>query len=122
MPTHPHYLTHIEISAHDHKEAANFYSAVFGWQMREFPEMNYSTFTAEGGTGGGFNPVSEDNPAGTILVYIHTDDLKASLAKIEANGGKVLMRNFEIPTVGWMATFQDPTGNTLALLKPLPME
>jgi predicted enzyme related to lactoylglutathione lyase len=84
--------------------------------------MNYTTFSAEGGTGGGFNPVGENNPAGTVLVYIHTDDLKASVAKIEANGGKILIRNYDIPTVGSMATFQDPTGNTLALLQPLPME
>jgi predicted enzyme related to lactoylglutathione lyase len=43
----------------------------------------------------------------------------ATLAKIEANGGKTLMPGMDIPTVGRIAQFTDPTGNRMALLKPL---
>lgn len=116
--THKHPIVHVELSANDHKEAAKFYSDVFEWEIKEFPEMNYSTFAAEGGSGGGFNPVSEDNPAGQVLVYINTPDLKASLEKIKKHGGTVLLESYEIPTVGTMATFKDPTGNLMALLQP----
>jgi predicted enzyme related to lactoylglutathione lyase len=83
--------------------------------------MNYTTFDAEG-VGGGFNPVQENNPAGTVLVYIQTDDIEATLAKVEAHGGKTVMPKYEIPTVGWMAIFRDPTGNNVALLKPVMEE
>ena len=117
--SHPHHIIHIEFSAKDHEEAAKFYSTVFGWKTTAFPEMNYTTFEAEGGSGGGFNPVSENNPAGKVLVYIRTDDIEATLAKIEKHGGKTLNPKFEIPTVGWMAVFSDPTGNAVALLQPL---
>lgn len=65
--------------------------------------------------GGGLNPVSENNPAGTVSVYIGTDDIEATLAKIEANGGKTLMPKSEIPQTGWFAFFQDPSGNNVAL-------
>ncbi len=114
-----HKFVHVELSARDREEAKKFYGGVFDWVFQDFPEQHYTTFaTEEGALGGGFNPVSEQSPAGLILVYIHTDDLAESVAKIEDHGGKVLLESFEIPGVGTMATFQDPTGNTLALLQP----
>ncbi len=83
--------------------------------------MNYSTWSGvDDSVGGGFNAVDDDNPAGTVMVYIHTDDLEASKKKIKEKGGTVLLESFEIPTVGTMATFKDPTGNLLALLQPEP--
>jgi len=117
MP-HKHHITHIELPVNDAKAAAKFFETVFEWNTTEFKEMDYITFSAEGGTGGGFNPVSEENPVGNVLVYINTPDLKESLEKIKAYGGTVLMESYEIPSVGTMATFKDPTGNLLALLEP----
>jgi predicted enzyme related to lactoylglutathione lyase len=119
MSHHP--IVHIEISANDHAKAGEFYASVFGWKLKAFPEMTYTTFETGEGVGGGFNPVREDNPPGTIMVYINTDNLEETLGKIKAAGGKVILESMEIPTVGTMAIFSDPTGNTLALQKPLPM-
>lgn len=51
-------------------------------------------------------------------MYIHTDDLEASRAAIKAGGGTITMESFEIPTVGTMAMFKDPSGNHLALMEP----
>ncbi len=116
----PHPFVHVELSAKDRQQSAGFYANVFGWKIQDIPEMNYTLFeTVEGGLGGGFNPVSEDSPAGTILLYIHTDDLEDTLSKVEANGGTVHLRSYEIANVGWMALFSDPSGNKLALLKTL---
>ncbi|MDD5466963.1 MAG: VOC family protein [Anaerolineales bacterium] len=115
--THP--IVHIELSAKDPAQSAQFYSQVFGWKMTEYPKMKYTTFEAEGGVGGGFNPVSQTYPEGTVLIYIHTDDLAETLAKVEKYGGKTVLPYYEIPTVGWMATFKDPSGNLVALLKPV---
>ena len=116
--THKHSIVHIEIPVQDLKSAAKFYKDVFEWKIIFDEQMNYTMFNAEGGTGGGFNPVSEDNPVGNVLLYINTPDLKASLEKIKAGGGTVVLESYEIPTVGIMATFKDPTGNLLALLQP----
>jgi predicted enzyme related to lactoylglutathione lyase len=109
MNKHP--IVHIEISAKDRVAASKFYTDLFGWKVEQMPEMNYATFEAEGGPGGGFNPVTKENPAGTVTVYVHTDDIPATLAKITALGGKVLVPETEIPTVGWFAYVSDPTGN-----------
>jgi len=50
-----------------------------------------------------------------LLVYLATDDIDATLATVEAHGGKTVLPKTEIPHVGWWAVFTDPTGNHLAL-------
>ncbi len=117
MANHP--FVHIEISAQDQTKSAEFYREVFGWETEASPEMNYTTFKPQEGIGGGFNPVSPEYPAGTVMVYIGTDDIEASLRKIEECGGKTLMPQMEIPGVGWFALFLDPGGNRLALFKEI---
>jgi len=78
--------------------------------------MNYITFDAEGGPGGGFNPTEDgDTNPGDILIYIQTENIEASLAEIEAAGGKTLTPKSEIPGIGWYALFADLTGNRVGL-------
>ena len=113
MSQHP--IVHIEFSAKDREAAGQFYSEAFGWQIQQIPEMNYATFEAKGGPGGGFNPVNDQNPAGTILVYIDSKDIDADLIKIESLGGTILVPKTEIPQVGWFAIFADLTGNQVGL-------
>jgi predicted enzyme related to lactoylglutathione lyase len=120
--THKHLITHIEFSTKDLEETKKFYSDVFEWEIKDYPDMDYTTFEAEGGTGGGFSPVSDESPAGSILVYINTPELDVTLQKISAAGGTILMDGYDIPGVGRMATFKDPTGNIVALLQPSLME
>jgi len=80
--------------------------------------MNYATFaTAEGSPGGGFNPITPDAPSGTILPYVYTEDIKASLEKVVKLGGQVLTQPAPIKGVGLFALFKDPSGNKLALLE-----
>ncbi len=117
MSAHP--IVHVEISANDRVAAANFYNDIFGWEVKQEPEMNYATFMASETLGGGFNPVTKENPAGTVTVYIDTDDIEGTLAHINQHGGKTVSPKMEIPGVGWFAMFKDPTGNTLALYTAL---
>jgi predicted enzyme related to lactoylglutathione lyase len=109
-------VNHLEIAASDPNAAAEFYKAVFGWKIEVEESMNYVQFLPEeGGIGGAFTEVTDENPAGTVLGYVTTDDIEASLGKIEANGGKTLVPKTEIPGVGWFAIFGDATGATLGL-------
>jgi predicted enzyme related to lactoylglutathione lyase len=117
MPKHP--IVHIELSAKDREASGKFYHDLFGWEIQQMPEWNYATFsTGEGSPGGGLNPITPENPAGTILVYINTDDIQASLRQVESLGGIVVSQPMPIPDVGLFALFKDSTGNTLALLEP----
>jgi uncharacterized protein len=115
MSSHP--VVHIEFSAKDRESAAQFYGDLFGWQTQQMPDYNYATWTAGVGPGGGFNPVSTNNPPGTVLVYIGTDDIPGTLKKAEGLGAAVLVPETEIPDMGWFGIFRDPSGNQVALYK-----
>ena len=113
-------IVHVEIPAANVGGAGKFYQELFGWKIMPMPEMNYSMWEAGNGDEyGGFPQVSDDNPAGQVLVYIASDDIEADLMNVEKLGGKVLHQKTEIPGMGWFGVFQDPTGNTLGLYTSL---
>jgi predicted enzyme related to lactoylglutathione lyase len=111
-----HPILHIEIPATNPGAVGTFYSDVFGWKIETNPEHNYVTFQSEGGFRGGFVGPSEPTyKSDRLLVYLPTDDIDATLAIIEARGGKTVHPKTEIPHVGWWAVFTDPAGNHLGL-------
>ncbi len=111
-----HTFVHIELSARDPKVAADFYAKVFDWSIQEMTEMNYIMFDEGGGIGGGFPSLEMGGiEAGDVILYVGTEDIEASLAEIEASGGKTLHGKTEIPGMGWFAFFADPSGNKLGL-------
>jgi predicted enzyme related to lactoylglutathione lyase len=118
-----HPIVHIELTAENLKDLAKFYTDTFGWSIQEFPEMNYITFSSgEGAVGGGFTPAEQGVPPGTVVSYIQCEDIQAHLEKIEGNGGKILRPPMEVPGVGQIAHFFDPSGNRMALLQPVVEE
>jgi predicted enzyme related to lactoylglutathione lyase len=109
-------IVHVEIPAANVEAAGKFYADLFGWKIQHDAAMNYTMFEAGNGDEyGGFPQVSHENPAGQVLVYIHSDDIEADLKNVEKLGGKVLQAKAEIPQTGWFGVFQDPTGNVLGL-------
>lgn len=109
-------IVHVEIPAVNTGAAGEFYKELFGWKITTMPEMNYVMWEAGSGDEyGGFPQVSDENPAGQVLVYIASDDIDEDLDKVKELGGKVLREKTEIPGMGWYGVFQDPTGNVLAL-------
>lgn len=124
MANHP--IVHIEIPAGNMQAATDFYAAVFDWQIQTDETYHYAMFSAEGGPGGGFVGTDEGGymqyKVDSLLVYIGTDDIDASLSKITAHGGKAVLPKTEIPHVGWFAIFTDPAGNHLALFTAAPRQ
>jgi predicted enzyme related to lactoylglutathione lyase len=108
-------VVHVEIPAQDVPAASKFYENLFGWKMEHAAEFDYTMWEDGSGYGGGFNKVSEETPAGQVIVYIHSDDIEADLSKVEELGGTVVTPKTEIPGTGWFGQFKDPTGNLLAL-------
>ncbi|HEY8284536.1 MAG TPA: VOC family protein [Chloroflexota bacterium] len=122
MASHP--IVHIEIPLPNPGTDSSFYAAALGWKLQTDPTYDYTQFTAEGGPGGGFVSTAPSSPMpGTIgkpLIYLATDDIDASLAAVEAHGGKTVQPKMEIPNVGWFARFTDPSGNQFAFFTPIP--
>ncbi|HMZ08000.1 MAG TPA: VOC family protein [Anaerolineales bacterium] len=109
-------IVHVEIPAASVEAAGQFYQELFGWKIQPIPDMNYTMWEAgDGDEYGGFPQVSEENPAGQVLIYIASDDIDDDLDKVKELGGRVIRERTEIPGMGWYGVFQDPTGNVLAL-------
>ena len=117
-----HPIVHIEIPAANSSAAGKFYGDVFGWKIDTDQTYNYVMFKPEGGPGGGFIEPSEsthiEHKPDRLLIYLATDDIDATLAAVEAHGGKTVLPKTEIPHIGWWALFTDPTGNHLGLFTP----
>ncbi len=111
---------HIEIASTDPERTKKFFEEVFEWDFESHPEMNYHTYVAPSGPGGGLmSPMANQTPG--ILNYLLSHSIEDDVKKIEAAGGRVLQPKMEIPGVGWFAVFQEPTGLTLALFENKPM-
>jgi uncharacterized protein len=108
-------VVHVEIPAANVEAAGKFYQDLLGWKLQHDPALNYTQWEAGDGTGGGFPAVSDESPAGHVLVYIHSDDIETDLNNVEKLGGRVIHPKTEIPQTGWFGLFRDPTGNVLGL-------
>jgi len=115
MANHP--IVHVEIPVVNAKDSAEFYAKTFDWKLEHAPEFDYWQFQAQGGPGGGFIQVGgpSDAHVNEPVLYVGTDDIEATLATIEANGGKTILPKTDIPGIGWFAYFADPAGNRMAL-------
>jgi uncharacterized protein len=105
------------LSAKDRKALSKFYHDVFAWEVEDVDQMDYTTFKAGDGVGGGVNPVTEQTPAGTVLLYLETDDVTKSLQVVERAGGKTPIPESDIPGLGKFGLFSDPQGNMIGLYK-----
>ncbi len=86
------------------------------WKIATNLEHNYTMFQSDGGFHGGFvGPAEPSYKPDRLLVYLAADDIDATLAAVEAHGGKTVIPKTEIPHVGWWAVFTDPAGNHLGL-------
>jgi len=114
-----HPIVHIEIPAQDPKAAGKYYADLFGWGIQSEPNFDYVMFDAQGGPGGGFTTVGEHTKPGDVVIYIETDDIEATLAKAVSLGGQIVQATMEIPGMGWLGLFADPTGNRIGLWKSM---
>lgn len=119
-----HDICHVEIPSTDHAKSKEFYEKLFGWKVELMPEMNYATWEAPEGPGGGFDLVKEPCSCeeGCCLVYILVASVDDKVKEIEAAGGKVLKGKTAVGDMGWFATFQDPAGGVAALYESAKKE
>lgn len=110
-------IVNIEIQARDFPMMKRFYSELFGWEIGEPNEWQWTAIHtgSERGAQGGMSSVPEGaQDAGRVFFYVEVDDLKATLAKAEAMGGKTVVPPWE--EIG-LAVMVDPEGNRVGLLR-----
>ena len=108
---------YLEIPASNPHTSADFYEAVFGWQIRHRDSDRPSFNDASGAVSGAFVTGREASRTPGLLPYIWVDDLDAALnAAVSAGGAIVDDRHLDVEPDGeWIATFQDPAGNVIGL-------
>lgn len=115
-----HPIVHVEFATKNPTATAEFLKQLFGWSVHTspMPGGEYVMFDTHAGLGGGL-PEADGQMyhPGEALVYVGTNDIPGTLAKVEALGGSVVMPEMEIPGNGWFAIFMDASGARFALYK-----
>ena len=116
METSHHTIAYIELAADDLDASKAFYAAAFGWSFNDYGPTYAGIRTPSGeGEVGGLNTSNTGGPGGT-LVLLASEDLDASLAAVEAAGGRILTSIEGYPG-GRRFTFADPAENVLGVFQ-----
>jgi len=108
-----------ELATTDTRAAAQFYTALFGWDKSgEFdmgPMGVYYLFGRNGRQLGGIYDKPADQPGGPAwLGYTRVKDIHGVVKKAQSAGGRLVNGPMEVPTGDWVAMFLDPQGAAFA--------
>jgi uncharacterized protein len=110
-----------EIPVADMTRAKSFYEAVFGLQisLNKIGQLEMGWMPMENnvyGAAGSLVKAEGYVPSHTgTLVYFGVPDVGPVLEKIKQSGGKILLPKTSIGEYGFIAHFEDPEGNRVAL-------
>ena len=107
-------IVHFEVPSGDADRASGFYSGLFGYEIGAsmMEGFDYRMFQSAEDQGGAIMP-SEKAGSG-LIVYLDTDDIDASVAKVRDLGGTADDKQ-PVPTHGWFAACKDTEGNDFSL-------
>lgn len=124
-------VVHFEMPAKDKKRVCEFYTKVFGWNMKKLGEDmgNYVLAgTAEtdennmvktpGAINGGFFDYKDDELNRAPHLVLAVEDLQESMKAVESSGGNTVGEPMDIPNIGRYVSFRDTEGNIVGMLQP----
>ena len=91
-----HPLDYIEISVTDLARAREFYGQAFGWRFNDYGPDYAGIQAAEGDSEVGGLALGRAAGPGGVVALLRSDDLDASVAAVEAAGGKVVEGPFDV--------------------------
>ena len=113
-----------ELLTNDAAASTAFYGEVIGWKVqppRPGDERGYRMIDTASSHIGGMMQLTEQMRSNgakpTWLFYVGVDDVDATVKKVEAAGGTILMKAFDIPNVGRLAMIADPQGIPLYIMR-----
>ena len=117
-------VVHFEIHAGDPPRAIRFYEKVFGWHFEPWGPPGFyliRTGTEEDpglhGAMQGRREIVKGKPMFGFECTVGVDSIDETISLIEANGGKIVMPKFEIPTVGTLIFFEDTEGTVVGAMQ-----
>jgi predicted enzyme related to lactoylglutathione lyase len=111
----------VDVTVDDVGAAQDFYGRLFGWTFTQATPpgipVQYVIAQLDGqdvaGVGGPAEPTG--SPSGVWSTYVAVDDLEATIAAVEAAGGRVVAPVEQAGEGGRNATVTDPTGVRISL-------
>jgi uncharacterized protein len=110
-------VIHVEAVGKDGPALQKFYGEVFGWGLETDNPGGYGL--ARGVASDAFTAgigASPDGGAGHVTFYVHVDDPKGTLERVEQLGGRVVMPLTEVAPETTVALFADPEGHVVGLM------
>lgn len=107
-------ICYIEIPTTDIAKSADFYKAVFGWNIRTRNDGSVAFDDGVGQVSGTWVIGRPPSPTPGLLIYIMVDSVEATMKSIVAAGGEIVQPiGADAPEI--TARFRDPGGNVLGL-------
>jgi predicted enzyme related to lactoylglutathione lyase len=114
-------FVHVELNTQDLARAKSFYTGLFGWTLEQMPGaggMDYTIIKVGDGTGGGMMQHPMPGAPSFWLPYVLVDDIKVATEKARSLGATFIRESMEVPDMGWLSIFTDPTGAMLGMWQP----
>jgi len=112
-------VVHFEVMGRDAKALREFYSEALGWEAGPADEspFEYSMVypSKDKGIAGGIGKAPQG--PGHVTFYVEVDDPQATLDRISALGGRTVQPVMDVPGGPTFATFADPEGHVVGLVK-----
>ncbi len=107
-------ICYIEIPAHDITRSAEFYSGVFGWNIRKRGDGHTAFDDTTGQVSGTWVTGRQASFEPGLLFYIMVDSVAETIKSVLARGGELVQPiGVDAPEV--TARFRDPSGNVVGL-------
>ncbi|MDD2765417.1 MAG: VOC family protein [Opitutaceae bacterium] len=112
-----------DLGTTDVAAARKFYQGLFGWKVNDLPvgdgDFRYSLLRVQGRDVGAIYPMSAEQRKMKAppfwLPYVAVKNVKRTVRKAQAAGGKICMEPMKIMEHGRMAILQDPPGASFGL-------
>lgn len=115
----------VDLATNDIIGAKDFYSKLFGWTFVDVPtgdDMFYTMFHLNGKQIAGMMPMQPEQIEMGMppfwSSYISTENADEILAKVQQEGGVVVMPAMDVMEEGRMAMIQDPEGAIIGIWQP----
>jgi predicted enzyme related to lactoylglutathione lyase len=110
--------TWADVTNPDVEAAARFYSELFGWEVERDPRPEaggYTMFSRNGKHVAAASPPPREGVPTVWTVYLATDDVDATAARVREAGGTLMMDPFDVFDSGRMTVAADPSGAVFGL-------
>ncbi len=118
----PNSLCWTELAARDAKQAAAFYTNLFGWEAesKDVGDLKYTEWWLHGTAVGGMMTMegaAYDGVPSHWMSYFAVDDCDEKAKVAKAEGAMILSAPTDIPNIGRFSAIRDPSGAVFSIIK-----